>query len=155
MDYQQWLPLFGLAATDGKVVSALAAAGVTTPVVLPPQTFTTGVDFKPKGVGVGCTAEFKLREGGVADLPILASVVLMTAPSKNAKGWTPYAGPLPHSIKKTDSKDDLVAKLGEPATLDDFFNSAGWVIDGLRLGVLFTDDWKKIKQLGLMLPGAL
>lgn len=154
MDFQQWLPLFGLPATDGKVVSALAAAGVTAPVVLPPQTFTTGVDFKPQGVGVGFTAEFKLREGGVADLPILASVVLMTAPSKNAKGWTPYNGPLPHGLKKTDSKDDVVAKLGEPATLDDFFNSGRWVIDGQQLGILFTDDWKKIKQLGLSLPGA-
>ena len=155
MDYQQWLPLFGLAASDSKVVSALAAAGVTAPVELPFQTFTTGVDFKPRGLGVGFTAEMKLREGGSADLPILSSVVMMTAPSKKAKGWAPYAGPLPHGLAKGDGKDDIVAKLGPPTTLDDFFNSAGWVIDGLRLGVLFTDDWKTIKQLGLMMPGAV
>ena len=66
MDYQQWLPLFGLAASDSKVVSALAAAGVTAPVELPFQTFTTGVDFKPRGLGVGFTAEMKLP--GVATL---------------------------------------------------------------------------------------
>lgn len=154
MDYQEWLPLFGLAANDGKVIAALAAHGVTTPVTLPPQVFTTGVDFKAQGLGVGFTSEFTLR-GGVADLPILASVVMMTAPSKNAKGWTPYAGPLPHGLKKGDTKDDVVAKLGEPVKLDDFFCSGRWVIDAQQLGILFTDDWKKIKQIGLSLPGAV
>lgn len=154
MDYRQWLPLFGLAASDEKVVAALAAAGSTAAVVFPRDTFTTGVDFRAAGLGVGFTAEFKLRSGGANHLPILGSVVMMTAPSKKQKGWSAYVGPLPHGIDKKDDKDALVAKLGEPKVVDDFFASAAWEIDGLRLGVLFTDDWKTIKQLGLAMPGA-
>lgn len=155
MDYRKWLPLFGRAATDAEVAAALVAAGSTAKVSFPKDTFTTGVDFRDVGLGVGFTAEFKLRAGGATDVPILASVVMMTAPGKKAEGWKPYTGPLPHRLLATDTKDDVVAKLGEPATLDDFFASAAWLVDGKRLGVLFTDDWKTIKQLGLMLPGAI
>jgi hypothetical protein len=154
MDYQEWLPLFGLAATDPKVVAALAAHGVTKPVTLPPETSTTGVDFKPHGFGLGFTSEFTLS-GGVADLPILASVIFVAIPGKSSKGWRPYSGSLPHGLAKSDSKDEVVGKLGEPASLDNFFCSAGWDIDGLSLGISFSDDWKQIKQLGLSLPGAL
>ena len=154
MDYQAWVPLFGLPATDPKVVSLLAAHGVTDPVTLPPQTFTTGADFKPHGFGVGFTSEFTLR-GGAADLPILASVVIVVSPAKVKKGWVLYAGALPGGIKASDSKDEVVANLGPPANVNDDYTSAGWAIDGLELGIAFTEGWKQIKQLGLSLPGAL
>ena len=153
MNYQDWLPLFGLPATDPKVIAALAANGVTAPVTLPPETSATGIDFKPHGYGVGFTSEFTLR-AGVAGLPILSSVVIKTIPNKNAKGWTPYSGALPHGLTKNDSKDVALTKLGKPAVLSDAFFSGRWEIDGIDLGVSFSDDWQKIKQLGLSLPGS-
>lgn len=154
MDYDEWLPLFGLPANDRRVAAALAAHGVSKPVALPSQEYATGVDFKAHGLSVGFTSEFTLS-GGVADLPILASVVMMLILGKSAKGWTAYTGSLPHGLEKSHSKDDLVGLLGEPANLDEDYSSALWLIDGKELGVSFTDDWKHIKQLGLSLPGAL
>lgn len=154
MDYLVWIPLFGLPAHDSKVVSLLAAHGVTTPVTLPAQTSTTGADFKLHGFGVGFTSEFALR-GGVANLPILASVIIIVSPAKVKKGWKLYTGALPAGIKVTDSKDDVIAKLGPPDSSDADYTSAGWTLDGLELGITFTDDWKQVKQLGLSLPGAL
>lgn len=155
MDYQEWLPLFGLAATDPRVVNALAAQGVTAPVTLPPQTLVTGVDLKTAGLSVSFMSEFKLR-GGVADLPILIAVVMTTVPGKSApKGSKPYAGPLPHGLSKKDGRDEVVAKLGEPVVLDDYFNSGRWVVDGHHVSILFTDDWKAIRQLGVTMHGAI
>lgn len=153
MNYQEWLPLFGLPANDQKVVAALAVHGFNKPVTLYPQEFSTGVDFKNEGIGVGFTSEFTLR-GGVADLPILSSVVMQLRLGKTTRDWTVYAGPLPHGLKATHCKDDVVALLGEPVNLDKDFCSALWVINGQEIGILFTDDWKKIRQLGLSLPGA-
>lgn len=153
MNYTEWLPLFGLAANDQAVVGALATHGVTTPVTLLPQWSSTGVDFKNDGVSVGFTSEFNLR-GGVADLPILSRVVMKPLLGKTAKNWTAYDGPLPHGLKTSHSKDDVLALLGNPVNLNEDFCSALWVIDGLELGILFTEDWRKIKQLGLSLPGA-
>ena len=63
-----------------------------------------------------------------------------------------YTGPLPHGLKKSHSKDDVVALLGEPVNLDADLYSARWVIGGRGLGILFTEGWKNIKQLGLSLP---
>lgn len=154
MDYQEWLPLFGLPANDRKVVAALAAQGVSKAVALPLQEFATGVDFKASGLSIGFTSEFTLS-GGVADLPILASVVMMLILGKSAKGWIIYDGPLPYGLNRGHSKDDLVNLLGEPANLDEDYSSALWLIDGKELGVSFTDDWKHVKQLGISLPGAL
>lgn len=153
VNYQEWLPLFGLPANDPKVVAALASNGVTSPVTLPPQEFSTGVDFKNEGISVGFTSEFTLR-GGAADLPILSSVVMQLRLGAITKDWTPYSGPLPHGLKKSNTKDEIVALLGTPANLDQDFCSALWIIDRQELGILFTDDWRKIKQLGLSLPGA-
>jgi hypothetical protein len=154
VDYQTWLPLLGLAATDKKVVSMLAALGVTAPVTMPPDMLTTGVDFKPHGFGVGFVSEFKFR-GGIADLPILVSVVIIVAQAKKSKGWSLCKGALPGGLKQTDSKNEAISKLGPPDSCDDDFCSAGWTVDGLKLAVRFDDDWKQIKQLGLSLPGAL
>lgn len=154
MDYQEWIHFFGLPATDANVVKALAAHGFTTPVTLPPQTLVTGVDLKSEGISVSFMSEFKLR-GGVADLPIVTSVVMKTLPGKNAKGWTAYAGPLPYGLDIGDTKEDVIAKLGDPATLNDTFHSGRWVVDGHHVGILFTDDWKKIRQLGMTMPGAI
>jgi len=151
MDYQEWLPLFGLPANDRRVVAALAEHGINTPVTLRPQELTVNVDFKNDGMSAGFTSEYTLRHG-VADLPILSSVVMKIILGKTAKNWTVYTGPLPHGLKKTQSKDDVVSLVGEPVNFDADLCSARWVIDGLGLGILFTEDWKSIKQLGLSLP---
>lgn len=151
MRFETWLPLFGLAATDAKVVAALADAGHTGAVKLPPQTSTTGIDFKPHGISLGFTSAFRLHDGD-ATLPILASLVLKPAARKD---WKAYPGPLPHGLAPSDGKDAVVAKLGPAVALDDYFCSGGWDVDGLRLGILFTDDWSLIRQLGLSLPRAL
>ena len=87
-------------------------------------------------------------------MPILSSVVLMLRLGKRASGWTVYGGALPHGLSNTSSKDEVVALLGAPTNLNDTFCSALWVIDGKELRILFTDEWKQIKQLGLSLPRA-
>ena len=150
-NYQDWLPLFGLSASDRQVVALLAAHGVNTPVTLRPQELTVNVDFKNDGMSVGFTSEYTLRRG-VADLPILTSVVMKTILGKTAKSWTTYTGLLPHGLKKMHSKDDVVSLLGEPVNLDADLCSARWVVDGRGLGILFAEGWKNIKQLGLSLP---
>jgi len=154
MNYQDWTPLFGLPANDPKVVSALAARGFTGPVTLEPDESSTSVDLKQEGLSVGFNSEFSLN-GGVADLPILSTIVMMTILGKTAKNWTAYTGPLPHGLTVDTSKDEALALLGEPENLDEDYESALWLIDGQELGVTFTEDWKRIKQLGLSLPGAV
>lgn len=153
MNYKEWLSLFGLPSNDKAVIAMLAAHGVNTPVTFPPQWSSTGVDFKSDGVSVGFTSEFNLR-GGAADLPILSRVVMKLLLGKTAKNWTTYTGSLPHGLSTNHSKEDVLSLLGEPTNLSQDFCSALWSIDGNQLGIHFTDDWGKIKQLGISLPGA-
>lgn len=154
MDHREWLPLLGLAATDARIVSMLAKFGTNTPITLPHQTSETGVDFKQHGMFISFKSEFALK-GGSPKLPILTTVGFKLVPGKKAKGWVPYTGSLPGGIEPTDGKDELIVKLGRPVTLDEFFNSAAWLIETHRLGVLFTEDWKQMSQLGLSMPGAV
>jgi hypothetical protein len=151
MDYREWLPMIGLAATDPRVVAALAAHGVTAPVTLGPQELETGLDFKSDGMSLTFNSEYDVR-GGVADLPILSQIVMMIVLGKTAKNWTAYTGPLPFGLKSTDSRDDVIARIGQPIVADDDFCSARWMIDGQDLGIRFTPEWKQIKQLGVGLP---
>lgn len=155
MDYQEWIPLFGMPANATQVLNALARHGITKPVSLNRDELSTGVDFEKDGMSLGFTSEFKLR-GGVADLPILSSVVMETILGKSTpKGWVAYAGPLPHGLAKTQSKDSVLALFGEPVKLSDRFHSARWVVDGRNISILFTDDWSNIRQLGVTMPGAI
>jgi len=144
----------GLAITDPRVSTAVAAAGVTKTIALAPDDLAVRADMKDRGMSIGFTSELTLRRG-VADLPILTSVMMNLIPAKSSKGWTPYVGPLPRGLRTTDTKDDVIARLGEPQSLSADFFSAGWLVDGLDLGVTFTSDWTKIRQLGLSLPGSL
>lgn len=154
MSYQEWVSLFGLSATDPQVSAALAKAGVTKVIALASDELAMRADMKDQGMSIGFTSELKLRNG-VADLPILTSVMMKLIPAKAAKGWTCYAGQLPQGLKASDTKNDVVTRLGEPQTLSTDFFSGRWRVDGLNLGVTFTSDWMKIRQLGLSLPGSL
>src|SRR5579871_5621161 len=133
VDYQSWAAFLGLPANDSQVVAALAADGVTNPITLRSDELTVNVDFKRYGMSVGFTSEYALR-GGVADLPILTSVVMKPVLGKTAKNWTAYSGSLPYGLKKTHSKNDVVSLLGDPVHSDSDFYSARWKIDGRELG---------------------
>ncbi len=152
MNAQDWLPLLGLPANDPKVVAALAANGVTTPVSLGRQTLTTGHDFKSHGLSLGFNSAVSLPGGG-EHRPILTTVVMKLIAGKSAKGWALYTGPLPYGLAPTHSKDDLVALLGAPQNLNEDFCSGRWSVEGRELAVAFTDDWARIKQLGVSVPG--
>lgn len=154
MTYSDWLPLLWLSARDPKVISALAANGFDKPITFRPDESTASVDFKAHGMSVGFTSEFLLK-GGASDLPILSTVVMKPLLGKSARGWTAYRAPLPHGLSASHTRDDVSAVLGTPANLDEDFCSALWEVDGLEIGILFTEDWKQIKQLGVSLPGAI
>jgi hypothetical protein len=155
VNYQDWLPLFGLPANDPRVVQALAAHGIHQPVEFgDPTESTTGVVFREHGLFVNFTSAFRLN-GGSADLPILMEVGMKTIPGKSAKKWTAYAGPMPFGLTIGTSKDEALKLLGAPLVLSEDYVSGRWLVDGYDLGVGFTDDWAKINQLGLSLPESI
>lgn len=152
MSFEDWRPLLGEKANSKGVVDLLVANGVHSPVTLGKEDLTVNVDLKSRGMSIGFTSEYVLR-GGVADLPILSSIVMKVVVGKAAKGWTPYTGTLPLGLGADSSRDAIVALLGAPASSDDDFQSARWTLEGnLSLGVQFADEWKRIKQIGLSLP---
>jgi hypothetical protein len=153
LNYQDWLPLFGLAAHEPAVLAMLASQGVKTPVTLPRQWSSTAVDFRELGVSIGFTSEFNLS-GGAADVPIVSRFAMKLILGKTAKNWSTFTGALPHDLLASYSKDKVVSVLGEPTKLSQDYRSASWIIDGQQLGIHFTDDWAHIKQLGLSIPGA-
>jgi hypothetical protein len=154
MDYQEWVPLLGLPADDERVIARLAAHGWTAPVLFKPDELSVSVGFKGEGMGVAFESEYKIRSDGAADLPILSSVGMTLIPGKIQKNVTPYNGTLPYGLKKTFSKADVVALLGEPVNFSDDFHSARWMFeDGQRyLNIQFTEGWKNIKRLGIGIP---
>jgi len=153
MDYQEWIPLLGLAADDERIITRLAAYGWNAPIAFGPEDFYACVDFKNNGMSIRFESEFTLRNKGVLDLPILASVSMFPVLRKIQKKWTAYSDPLPFNLKLTFSKSDVIVLFGEPENSSNSY-SARWLLDsGQRyLSVQFGENWESIKQLGVGIP---
>ena len=100
-------------------------------------------------------SEFKLR-GGVADLPILTAVVITIVPGKSApKGRSPTQDRCPMAWTRMTAATRWSRSWASPSCWTDFFNSGRWLVDGHHVSILFTDDWKTIRQLGVTMQDAI
>jgi hypothetical protein len=150
MNYQPWVDLFGKAADDSAVRSAVAKAGITKPLRIGRDELTVGADVPDTGMHIVFTDESIMNpSSGLLGRPILSSVLMILQHPKKPKLYT---GPLPYQLKKETSQEAMRARFGKPVESDDDMRWDTWLVDGLKLTVCFTSDLQSIDRLTVKLP---
>lgn len=63
-----------------------------------------------------------------------------------------YTGPMPFSIDRGDSRKTLRKKLGKPNDSDDEDCWDEWIIDGLEVTAMYSEDFNDLMTLTVYLP---
>ena len=138
MDYKPWVKLLGQTTEEEKVRDALAKAGFEKVPVIGKE----GLDEKEDVDGL--TLTFSDPDSDVGDgIGVLSGVSMILKE---------YSGPLPFKLKRTDSRDALHARFGDPDEEDEDFLMDSWEVDELVLSVLYKEDLDSLKSVGVMLP---
>lgn len=147
MDYKRWVDLFGKAAEEEPLRSALVSVGITK-VKIPRDGLAKSFDLVGQGMMITFTDESILKPDGILGHPILSAVMMMLQPGMP----NPYRGPLPYGLTQNAGQSALRTKFGAPIEKQKEFAWDRYAVGDLHMTVHFAEDFKSIHRLTLRIP---
>lgn len=146
--YADWARHFGKSTLDPGLVAEFRAAGLTKVPVIRRDDVHESEDIGALTVNVMDPSLFGNEGRFGQGVGILAGIAIHLGDY----GDLGYAGPLPFSVDRGDTRKSLRKKLGRPDDSDDDECWDEWIIDGLEVTAMYSDDFADIMTLTVFLP---
>jgi hypothetical protein len=147
MDAQQIISLLGSYAGDPRLEAFLTTLNVTARPKLPKGEFTAYLEMKQEGVSLIFRDEAYLKR---EKKPLGRSPLVLVGAhfySEGHDGYAEFKGDLPHGLTLSDSRNDIIRKMGESTQKrerDGVVRNEQWSLPDYRVGVTYSKDGSSI-----------
>ncbi|RCW88626.1 hypothetical protein [Paracoccus lutimaris] len=146
--YADWARHFGQSTLDPALVAEFHAAGITKIPVIARDHVEASEDVGALTVTVTDPIYFG-NEGKYGDGVGIFSGISIHLEDYGDEGYT---GQMPFAITRDDTRKTLRKKLGKPSDSDEEDAWDEWIIDGLVVTALYSEDFKEFMTLTVYLP---
>lgn len=147
-NYADWARHFGQSTLDPALIAEFHAAGIAKVPVIAGDDVEQSVDIGALTVSVGDPLLFGNEGKFGQGVGILYGIAIHLRDF----GDDGYRGPMPFSITRDDTRKSLRKKLGKPGDSDDSEYWDEWIIDGLEVTAMYSENFEDLMTLTVYLP---